>query len=242
MRGLRIGAALLTMTFAIAAVLAARSLLASGTQPAAGGMFASGTELAAAGGCGVAPPLIDLAEADLVESQRGPGPGSVPAILDLGGRLVDVAALPTDLPIQLPPIAPGGRVAQVALVMDHDLDGDGSSEWVVEVFYGSRPPAAGEIHEAYLDAGGIYFRQQRSIGLDADELLAQLKDQGRDPLPPVVALGPYQAVAIHADPFLRNDLRPWHLYWSDGVSDFTIQGDVDGAELVGMARSLYCSE
>ncbi|MGI8658165.1 MAG: hypothetical protein ACR2K4_05255 [Candidatus Limnocylindria bacterium] len=217
------------MALAIAAVSVARGVFASGSGP--------GT----ATGCGDVPELVDLAEPDLVQAQRGPGLDGIPAILDLGGRLVDVATIPADIPIQLPSMAPEGRAAQAALLMDHDLNGDGSPEWIVEVFYGSRPPAEGEIHEAYLDADGLYFRQQRSIGLDAEELLAQLKDQGRRPLPPVVAVGPYQAVAIHADPLLRNDLRPWHLYWSDGVSDFTIQGDVDVAELVRMARSLYCS-
>jgi len=191
-------------------------------------------------GCGAIPELVDSAIPDPVELQRGPA--YIPPIIEDVDTAVELNDLRASLPVEEPSSIPGDFSLQLVLLRQEDLDGDGSDEWIVRMFFGSRPPTAGETLAQYLDAGGILFRQQRTVGVDAKEALKRLADQGRSPLPPTAAIGPYEAVAIHADPTLRNDLRPWHLYWSDGVSDFNIQGDVKVESLVEMARSLYCSD
>lgn len=189
-------------------------------------------------GCGDVPALIDLAEPDRVELQRGPA--FIPPVLEEFDVPLRIEEVQATLPVVVPSDIPGDAPLQLAARRDVDLNGDGKTEWVIRMFFGSRPPRAGETLAQFLDDGGIMFRQQSTVGVDAGEALRRLHDQGRDPLPPVVSLGPYEAVAIHADPTLRNDLRPWHLYWSDGTSDFNVQGDVDVGELVEMARSPYC--
>lgn len=56
----------------------------------------------------------------------------------------------------------------------------------------------------------------------------------------MVLVGPYQAVAVHADPMVSNDIRPWAINWSDGMHDFELIGLATPEELIGFARSLYC--
>lgn len=189
-------------------------------------------------GCGVVPQLEDRAEPDPVELRRGPG-GPIPPAIGPLDRVVPIDQLRSQLPL-VAPVNMGGHPAQAAVRKDLNIGGDERIEWVVEVFYGSRPPLADETLHQYIDSGGVYFLQHQSVGRDAEEALRQLADQGRDPLPPTVDIGPYTAVAVHADPIIRNDLRPWHLYWSDGESDFSLQGNVPIDQLVAMARALYC--
>jgi hypothetical protein len=233
MRPARVLAILVTILVATAGVLLTRNLLMSPL----GGASWSG-EPATGPGCGDVPELVDPAIPDPVEFQGGPS--ILPPLFD-PSDVVEFEELQDQLPIEVPTSVPSDLPMQLSLRIDEDLDGDRSEEWMVQLFYGERRPSPHEILDNFLDEGGTFFQQQRSIGLDADAALAQLKDQGRAS-PPVVAIGPYEAVAIHADPIIRNDLRPWHLYWSDGVSDFNIQGDTDVAELVRMGRSLYCAD
>ena len=55
----------------------------------------------------------------------------------------------------------------------------------------------------------------------------------------IVEVGPYDAAVVH-DGALPNGARTYHLFWSDGATDFVIAASTQPAEAVDVARSLYC--
>ncbi len=99
----------------------------------------------------------------------------------------------------------------------------------------------GETFFEFLDRGGIFYMAEPTIGMDAAKVIRILKnEQNVEVLPPTVRVADYDAVLIHSDPILRDDLRPYALYWSDGRYDYTLEADADRADLVALARTLYC--
>lgn len=82
--------------------------------------------------------------------------------------------------------------------------------------------------------GGVYVFQQGARGIDAAVVLDTVGSRGGG-----LTVGPYMAALVHGDPE-RNGVRPFGLYWSDGVRNWSVRGGVSGEDLVAFARSLYC--
>jgi hypothetical protein len=145
--------------------------------PAKADVLSDSNEASAMPGCGPIPELVDLAEPVPVELQRGPA-GHHP-ILTEGFVVVDLDDLSETLPLQVPASAPGGGTVQLALRSSDDMNMDGLREWIVDVYFGERPPLADESLPQYVDADGAYFQQRQTVGRDAGEILRQLAAQGR---------------------------------------------------------------
>lgn len=173
-----------------------------------------------------------------LEVRRG-NPGS-PPILGTGEVLQDPESTAPD--VLLPKTIPEGMTLQLALGSEEDRDLDGDAEWVVRLYYADKPISEAETLHEFYDRGGIVLTQRRTTGHDADAALGAFRETGRQPEPPVVSVGSYEAVLIHADPVLRNDLRPYHLVWSDGIRDSSLVGTADAAGLLNVGRSLYCTD
>jgi hypothetical protein len=82
--------------------------------------------------------------------------------------------------------------------------------------------------------GGIAVRQYRARGIDASVVVAEIGKRAT-----LVGVGPYSAALVHADE-IAPGLRPFHIYWSDGDSDWAIVGNVEQAVVIDMARSVAC--
>lgn len=138
-----------------------------------------------------------------------------------------------------PPEAFHGQ--RYALALANGLPGDPvvGAEPMLRVYYG-RALTEADTYQTYVADGGIVLQQAIGGHHDAAYWLEAFRDIGRDSLPPVVLVGPYQAVAVHADPMVSNDIRPWAINWSDGMHDFELIGLATPEELIGFARSLYC--
>lgn len=143
---------------------------------------------------------------------------------------------------QAPSVAPPpGLSLQLVLTMEEDFELDGRPELVVRNFYSSEPVDLAEPLPSFYSKGGVLLTQVDTIGKDADRTLAELRENGRTPLPPTVAISQYEAVLIHSDPLMSDDLRPFHLYWSDGTYDLSLIGNANPVLLVNTARSLHCA-
>lgn len=118
---------------------------------------------------------------------------------------------------------------------DAGTEGDQAPERLI--LYLSPEPVGGDILD-FTESGGVILVQARSSGIDAEFVAAQIADTGRKHS--FIELGPHRAIMYLADPVARDDLRPWHLYWSDGVRDWSLQGAVDPIALIELARSMYC--
>lgn len=128
-----------------------------------------------------------------------------------------------------PPRPPVGTEEQLILL-------DSATEpRSIRFFYG-RDPITDQTLPAFLSEGGIVVSQTVPSGQTGAEVKKELGDQAG-----MVPIGPYDAALNHADPIDSSEFRPYHLYWSDAIRDWTLIGGVARPEdLIDFARSFYC--
>lgn len=186
----------------------------------------------AATGCG---PVVDAAVSDdsfvPVELRRGATP-RVPlrstgmVVGETGGAdgpgAVDLARLPSP---------PPGLTEQLTMI---DPDGAGG-----RVFYADHAIDLDDSFGAAIVGGAVVFGQQYTSGQTGEHVIREV---GERAVP--IAIGDHVGALLHADPLvegLPDEIRSWHLYWSDGIRDYWIIGVIDPAVLIGAARSLACT-
>lgn len=169
-----------------------------------------------------------------VEEQRG-GVGSPTPVLD-SSLVIQTSSLPASLPL---PTTDWHPIQQVMMVRHQKLLSSGQGLFVT-VLLADQPAQPGETSVQFLERGGVILTAHDTEGQDAAYVLKTVSELDPRPLPPTVQLGPYTAVLIHTDPTLRDDLRPYILYWSDGTYDYSLEGSADPVGLVNLGRSIYC--
>lgn len=105
------------------------------------------------------------------------------------------------------------------------------------MYYAQAPVGGAETIAEFLARGGLAVTQRPTAGRDrASDVVADVGSRAG-----LVSLAGHTAALVHADPLLRDDFRAYHLYWSDGMRDWTVQGVVQRPEvLIDIARSMYC--
>lgn len=170
-----------------------------------------------------------------VAGRFGPAADTYPAIVDSGEVIPEEVAgqMPGAL---LPPTFPEEWQQRLFVRDTSDRDADGNQESRLRVYL-SPQPVQGTILD-FSEAGGLLLVQAEAAGVDADFVAAEIADTGRRSS--TIEIGPHSAIMYLADPVIRDDLRPWHMYWSDGTRDWSLQGVADPQAMVALARSLYC--
>ncbi len=113
------------------------------------------------------------------------------------------------------------------------LEGAGDDISVISV-YAPTPLTSTETVVDLLSRGGISFIQRRAAGQDAALVVETVGSRAS-----TVRIGPYVGALVHADPMPTRS-RTWNLYWSDGIRDMSIEGNVSSGTVIALARSLYC--
>lgn len=233
------GFAVALIAVALLIVLGPRSVSDSGragSSPTAASL-SEPPDVAGSEGCGPASELVDLAEPTPIDQRRGQP--IAPPLLETGElRDYAEASLPS-AEFLLPPDSADGKPVQALLVNGTPAD-LAQGEPMVRVYYGERSVTLDDGFEGFVAAGGIVFEESLGEGRDVAWWHEMFADIGRSPLPPTVEIGPYSGVAVHGDPIVRNDIRPWHIHWSEGGRNFTVVGATSSAALVDFARSMYC--
>jgi hypothetical protein len=131
-----------------------------------------------------------------------------------------------------PTASPPGRPLQDVLV-----SGAGTGDVLVTLLYASKPVGDEETLPEFLARDGVVMNEKPVSGIGAaDDVVAEIQDRAF-----VVMIGPHEAALVHADPVGSNDVRPYNLYWSDGLRDLSISGVLPPENVIEMARSLYCA-
>ncbi len=162
-----------------------------------------------------------------------PDPADYPAIAGSGIKVADPSEAQQRFPdFLMPPRQVADSQMQLILVEDVERGVDPG----VRVYYGPSSIVPGESLPSFVKRGGILVRQELAKGQDAGVVAETLGKKTA-----LIALGPHQAAVVHADPAEPSDFRPYHLYWSDGVRDWTIiAGVADARTVIDFARTLYC--
>jgi hypothetical protein len=124
----------------------------------------------------------------------------------------------------LPKVAPAGRTLQFLLASGHS----------VFAAY-SHAPATRTLTDAmFMASAGILVLESPDAGQDGRFVLNHLK-RNRWP----VAVGPYVGALVWGDE-VAEGVRPFGLYWADGVRQWIVRGTGSPDELIDLARSIYC--
>jgi hypothetical protein len=116
------------------------------------------------------------------------------------------------------------------------LPSPGSAASYVQLIYSAEPIGESETDVDFYSERGLIITQGPARGRTA----AVVKDTVGEAAQ-IVQVGPHDAALVHDSP-LFNGIRPYHLYWSDGTRDFRAGATTTPAELVDVARSIYCSQ
>jgi hypothetical protein len=149
---------------------------------------------------------------------------------------IEEAVIPFD-PL-LPRTAPAAGPLQATLTESDPAVRE--SERSIMLVYSPNPLADNDTFASLMAGGGLTISQRAQLPLEGPDRAAQvINEVGKRGA--FVAVGPHRAAWIHGDPVLRNEIRPFALYWNDGVRDWVIQsGRKDPAEVINVARSIYC--
>jgi hypothetical protein len=174
------------------------------------------------------------ADEDKYADWTGPRSGWPPRrpILEMGVVVDSVAqARPrSGYAIQEPDSTPSGRPLQGVIVSESD---DGS---IIHQIYADRPISATETLPELYQGGGIQLTQQPTSGRTADAVAEAVGAVNVT----IVGISRYDGALIHGTP-LETEIRPWHLYWSDGAADYSVVGGRSDTDVVEFARSIYCN-
>jgi hypothetical protein len=156
------------------------------------------------------------------------------------GRLVTDFGVPVDNLNEVPPPADVLALGPIPGVLAYDTTlydvTDAAPRWTV-VTYLSPQPVTGTIVDV-MAARAVQIVQKEANGQDA-QLVADTLDEGNQPYS-IIRIGEFDALVHHADPVGTDDVRPWHIYWSDGIRDWSVVGNRDPVDLIDLARSIYC--
>lgn len=187
---------------------------------------AATTEAPVGCGPGSAPPADD----DFVPIENRLGAPVYPPIEAFGSRVDSFAEVGGEIRALEPGFLPDD-LRHRAIFSD-----TGGTGWAA-VMYAS-PKAVAGTYVDVMAAGGVMIAQQKTRGQDAAQVLATLDEAGQQSS--LIDIGPHQAVIHHGDPVGTNDVRPWLIYWSDGMRDWEVAGAGDPATLIDIARSIHC--
>lgn len=103
-------------------------------------------------------------------------------------------------------------------------------------YYGLAPLSDTDASEEFFEPGGIQVIETPATGRDlADRAIAAIGDQGT-----LVQVGDVMAAMNHGTE-IATGLRPYHLYWTDRGSDWSLAAGMDDpAQVIDVARSLAC--
>jgi hypothetical protein len=193
------------------------------------------TDQAPAAGCGAASAPVADANFVPVAGRFGPATSAYPLVVETGEIITEETA--RDMPGTLFPKAiPAAWDQRLYIRETSDRDADGREQTRLRLYL-SPEPVGGNVLE-YMEAGGVILVQSPSNGVDASFVRREIADTGRQFS--LLEVGEHEAIVFLADPVIRDDLRPWHIYWSDGSRDWSLQGVADPAALIDLARSIYC--
>ena len=104
----------------------------------------------------------------------------------------------------------------------------------IATYYANKDISATDPLDAFLAGGGLLVAQQSATeGRDAKTVLDTVRGRGTS-----VAVGPYDAAVVHADPGMDGP-RTYHVYWTDGER-FIFAISADALVAIDAARSMYC--
>lgn len=185
-------------------------------------------------GCGpsVAPELP--ADFTPLEHQlSAPSVDDYPPIISTGRAVRDVGEAKDAFPPLIVPPARIGEADVQLILVESTVVGRRSG---VRVYYASDPVGATEPLPLFVKRGGVLVGQRPTDGRDAERVKETLGERAA-----IIAIGPHQAALVHADPTEPSNSRAYHLYWSDGILDWTVIAGVEGPEgLIDFVRSMYC--
>ncbi|MEO6579254.1 MAG: hypothetical protein ABIO99_10200 [Candidatus Limnocylindria bacterium] len=163
-----------------------------------------------------------------------------PMVASPGGRDVSDFGIRVDSLDEVPPPASVLLLGRIPSDLANELvlyePGDVGTRWTV-VMYLSPKPVAGTIADV-MAAPAVQIVQKEATGQDAQVVAAALDESTQRYS--IIKVGAFDALVHHADPVGTDDVRPWHIYWSDGVRDWSVVGNRDPVELIDLARSIYC--
>jgi len=186
---------------------------------------------------GCRPPVAPFADPNFspVGGRFGPTTVAYPSIVETGEVITEESAqqLPDTL---LPTEIPEAWANRLYVRDSSDRNADGRGEARLRMYLSPRP-VQGSILD-FTEAGGVLLVQTATTGFDSEFVAAEIADTGRQFS--FVDVGPHRAIMYLADPVVRDELRPWHMYWSDGVRDWSLQGVADPEAMIALAQSMYC--
>ena len=110
-------------------------------------------------------------------------------------------------------------------------------------YYGTTPIGPDDTVADVLARGGIAVFERPTAGKDAASVDAGAHELGS--WAGLVEVGGFQAAVIHADPIgtrVRPEgVRPYYVFWSDGVHDWELRAGTSTAEqAIDAARAVAC--
>lgn len=186
-------------------------------------------------GCG--PTTAPVADPNFVPvaGRFGPATEAYPPVIGTG-EVISEASARQMADTLFPRAIPSSWSHQLYVRDATDRDADGEQEARLRLYL-SPKPIGGNVLD-YMEAGGVLLVQAPTSGVDAQYVSAEIADTGRRST--MIDVGEHQAIMYLADPLIEDDLRPWHLYWSDGTRDWSLQGVADPGALIELAQSIYC--
>jgi hypothetical protein len=153
---------------------------------------------------------------------------AIPTLGESGEVLANIAAASSRVPFTV--LRATVPTIQVGLVVYRP------AEEQIATYLAGKAIAPTDPLDTFLSAGGLLIAQQPAApGRDATTVLEAVGARGT-----TIAVGPYDAAVVHADPGLDGQ-RPYHVYWSDGTR-FIFAIAADPLVAIDAARSMYCSE
>jgi hypothetical protein len=188
-------------------------------------------------------PQVDngCGQSDLMPFDTGPSPTNVqfgtgsPIVIRDAGAAVNEDDARNALPDFLEPhFVPSDLALQLMLLLSAESTGAH-----VETFYAARPIGPGQTNEDFFSQRAIIVSQSPTRGQTGAFVRQTVGDAAFEEHARIVLVGAYGAALVH-DGALPNGVRTYHLFWSDGKSDFVIAATTTPAELVDVARSMSC--
>jgi hypothetical protein len=204
-------------------------------HPGGSSQAASATPVAtkAANGCGPWDESLVSKDREFPADWSGPRSGwpTRPSIIETGRDVATVAEASAAMGRQVvvPAIDPPAKRVQTIVLTETE------GALIVRLLYATTAVTQTETLPEFLARGGIDLSQQSTHGIGAEVVVDTVGLENVT----LVEIGPYEAALVHGSP-LETKVRPWGLYWSDGTSDYSVNGAGTSSEVIDLARSMYC--
>ena len=133
-----------------------------------------------------------------------------------------------------PQFVPSDMALQLIILLSAE-----SSGTRVETFYAANPVPPEQTNTDFFSQRALIVSQSPTRGQTGDMVRQTVGNEAFDEHARIVKVGAYDAALVH-DGALPNGVRTYHLFWSDGKSDFVIAATTTPAEVVDVARSISC--